>query len=54
MKDKENILEKKIRESIEQERTEFPDDEPKSISFMSVIMIIMAVIIIYGLVSSFL
>lgn len=53
MKDKENILEKKIRESIEKERTEFPDDEPESFSLMNVLMIFLAISIIISIVMSF-
>ncbi len=47
-----NILEKKIKEGIEQERNEFHDSEPTKFGIMTVVMILLAITIIGGIILS--
>ncbi|MBF0716092.1 hypothetical protein [Gemelliphila palaticanis] len=52
--DKDDILTKKINKTINDERYEFPEDEPKSFKLINIIMILLGISVLIGLILSIL
>lgn len=48
--EKDDILTKKINTTINEERYEFPEEEPKSFNLINIIMILLGISVLIGLI----